>query len=92
MLFVVVEYFKAGSPEAVRERFRLKGRMLPEGVNYHASWVTTDGARCFQVMESPNLELLQVWMNRWEDLVEFEVDPVLASSDFWADYETSHRP
>jgi len=92
MLFVVVEHFKAGSLEAVCERFRAKGRMLPEGVNYHASWVTPDGARCFQVMESPSRELLQEWMRKWEDLVEFEVDPLLTSSDFWADYETSHRP
>ena len=58
--------------------------MLPEGVTYHASWVDAAGTRCFQVMEAPHQELLDAWIARWEDLVEFEIVPVLASADFWA--------
>jgi hypothetical protein len=92
MLFIVVEHFKAGSLEAVRERFHAKGRMLPEGVKYHASWITPDGAHCYQVMESPSRELLQEWMSKWNDLVDFEVEPVLGSNDFWEEYESSRRP
>ena len=92
MLFLVVERFKGGSLEAVRERFRAKGRMLPEGVDYQASWVTPDGKRCYQVMESPSRELLQEWISRWEDLVEFEIEPVLTSADFWAQFDVSHKP
>jgi len=28
--------------------------------------------------------MLDAWMHRWDDLIEFEVIPVLTSSDFWA--------
>ncbi len=39
MLFMVIERFKDGNARLVGERFRQSGRMLPEGVAYHASWV-----------------------------------------------------
>ena len=29
-------------------------------------------------------ELLNTWVSRLEDLVEFEIVPVLTSADFWA--------
>jgi hypothetical protein len=49
MLFMVVERFKGGDVTAIGERFEHRGRMLPEDVTYHASWVDADGGRCFQV-------------------------------------------
>jgi hypothetical protein len=82
MLFMVIENFD-GNIQAVAERFQEKGRMLPDGVTYHASWVESNGARCFQVMEAPTRELLDAWIDRWRDLVDFEVIPVLTSADFW---------
>jgi len=84
MLFMVIEHFKDGSLKLIGERFKRQGRMLPEGVVYHASWVDPAAGRCFQVMEAPYREALEVWTSRWEDLVDFEVVPVLASTDFWA--------
>ncbi|HKC66114.1 MAG TPA: DUF3303 family protein [Pyrinomonadaceae bacterium] len=84
MLFMVIERFKGGDPNAVGERFRTQGRMLPEGVEYKSSWMDSSGARCFQIMEAPNQDLLNEWVARWEDLVEFEIVPVVTSSDFWA--------
>lgn len=59
--------------------------MLPEGVSYQASWVDAAGARCFQVMEAPHQELLNTWVSRWDDLIDFEIIPVQTSSDFWAE-------
>jgi hypothetical protein len=44
MLFMVIEDFKDGDPSPIRERFIRDGRMLPEGVVYHASWV--DPTKC----------------------------------------------
>ena len=61
-------------------RFREHGRLAPEGLRYVASWVTEDLARCFQVMECDDASLLAEWMARWEDLVEFEVIPVVTSA------------
>ena len=84
MLFMVIERFRHGDAKLVGERFRRNGRMLPEDIAYHASWVEPSGARCFQVMEAAHSDLLQSWVRRWNDLVDFEIVPVLASSEFWA--------
>ena len=84
MLFMVIEHFKNADPKPIGERFRQSGRMLPDGLSYHASWVDVTGSRCFQIMEAPHGELLDAWISRWEDLIEFEIVPVLASADFWA--------
>jgi hypothetical protein len=43
MLFMVVENFKNGNTKAVYDRFREKGRMMPEGLNYVASWTESSG-------------------------------------------------
>jgi hypothetical protein len=84
MLFVVIERFKQGSTKLIGERFQRSGRMLPEGVVYQASWVDAAGTRCFQIMEAPDAESLRAWVVRWEDLIDFEIVPVMTSSDFWA--------
>ena len=87
MLLMVIESFKQGNVGAIGKRFKLSGRMLPEGVTYHASWVDSAGTRCFQVMEASQPELLNDWVSRWNDLVDFEIVPVFTSADFWAKRE-----
>lgn len=84
MLFMVIERFKHGTPRLVHERFARHGRMLSAGVIYHASWVDSSGTRCFQVMEAPQADSLVPWMERWGDLIDFDVVPVLTSTDFWS--------
>jgi hypothetical protein len=84
MLFMVIERFKHGNSKLIEERFRGYGRMLPEGVTYHASWVDPADLRCFQVMEAPHRESLRPWISRWEDLIDFEIIPVVTSDDFWS--------
>ena len=81
MLYLVIETFRNGEAVPVYRRFRDSGRLAPEGLRYVASWVTTDLRRCFQVMESEDPSLLALWMARWDDLVEFEVVPVMTSAD-----------
>ena len=54
--------------------------MLPEGLRYLDSWVEANLGRCFQLMECDDLALLMAWIARWTDLVEFEVIPVVTSS------------
>jgi hypothetical protein len=49
MLFMVIENFKHSDVKAVGDRFATSGRMLPEGLNYQASWMDTSGSRCFQI-------------------------------------------
>lgn len=55
--------------------------MAPEGLRYVASWVTADLGRCFQVMECDDPQLLERWMGHWQDLIDFELIPVMTSSD-----------
>jgi hypothetical protein len=90
MLFMVIEHFKDGNVKSVGERFKQSGRMLPEGVVYQASWVDPAGGRCFQIMEAPHPDLLNVWVERWRDLVDFEIVPVLTSIDFWSKSPPEH--
>ena len=58
--------------------------MLPDGVLYVNSWVEPSGIRCFQLMEASDRQALDQWIKNWNDLVDFEVIPVLTSADFWA--------
>ena len=80
MLFLVIEHFN-GDPAPVYRRFRDQGRLAPDGLRYVSSWVTEDLQRCYQVMECDDRALLDAWMDRWRDLVTFEVVPVLTSAE-----------
>ena len=81
MLFMIVERFKNGDAVPVYRRFRDEGRLAPAGVTYIGSWVTADLSRCFQIMESPDRALLDQWLARWADLVDFEVVQVITSAE-----------
>jgi hypothetical protein len=83
MPFTVIERIEGGDPKAMGERFQRNGRMLPEDVLYQASWMESADARCFQIMEAPSLESLNVWVQRWHNLVDFEIVPVLTSAEYW---------
>jgi Domain of unknown function (DUF3303) len=80
MLYMVVERYVAG-PGPVYQRAATHGRMLPEGVRYVDSWVVDDDKldRCFQLMETDDPALLDRWRERWSDLVEFDIFPVIRS-------------
>lgn len=80
MLYMIVEHFK-GDPVPVYRRFRDHGRLAPEGLRYVSSWVTEDLQRCFQVMECDEPRLLQEWIDRWKDLADFDVAPVVTSAE-----------
>jgi Protein of unknown function (DUF3303) len=84
MLFMVIEYFKDNDPRPVGERFKRKGRMLPDDVVYHGSWIDDEGTSCFQLVEAASADRLQLWIDRWSDLVDFEIVPVMSAIDFWA--------
>ncbi len=81
MLFMVIERFKDDATTQIYNRSQKEGRMLPEGLKYIDSWVEANFNRCFQLMECDDLLLLQQWILQWQDLVEFEVIPVVPSKD-----------
>jgi len=81
MLYMVLEYFKNDDALPIYRRFRDKGRMMPEGLSYVASWIDEDMRRCFQVMETDDENLLKEWIAEWEDIVDFEYFPVITSAE-----------
>ena len=77
MLFMVVEKFKGQDGKAVYRKLRDAGRALPDGLKFVASWVTADLGRCFQLMETDDATTFQRWIADWQEVVEFEVVPVV---------------
>jgi len=81
MLFMVIERYKNQDAKSVYQRAAEQGRMLPDGLRYVDSWVEANFDRCFQLMECDDLTLFQQWILQWNDLVEFEIVPVVPSKD-----------
>ena len=79
MLFMIIEKFRNNDVRAVYERIQEHGRMLPAGLKYVDSWVEANLQRCFQVMECEDPGLFQEWVARWQDLVDFEITPIVPS-------------
>lgn len=80
MLYMIIESFKNRDPVPVYRRFRDQGRLAPAGVTYVSSWVTQEMDRCYQLMECEDRRLLDQWIARWSDLVDFEILPVVTSA------------
>ena len=81
MLYMIIERFRDGDAVPVYRRFRERGRLAPEGLNYVNSWVTPDLTTCYQVMETADRALLDEWQANWADIVNFEVHPVITSPE-----------
>ena len=80
MRYMVIETFRNG-PGAVYQRLRESGRMLPPGLDYLDSWIDERLGRCFQLMETDDPSLFDRWTAAWDDLAEFEIVPVISSTD-----------
>jgi hypothetical protein len=81
MLYMIVEHFKNSDAIPVYRRFRDKGRLAPDGLSYVSSWVDTKLEHCYQLMETNDPRLLDEWIANWEDIVDFEVHPVITSAE-----------
>ena len=78
---MILERFKNRDAKPVYHRLQETGRHLPEGLHYLDSWIEPNFDRCFQLMETNDLRHLQEWILSWNDLVKFEIVPVLPSKD-----------
>lgn len=78
---MVIERFKSAGAVDVYRRAKAQGRMLPDGLEYISSWVDPAFTICFQLMETENEALFELWTSKWHDLVEFEIVPVLTSAE-----------
>lgn len=71
--YMVIENIKPGQLQNVYNRFHTQGRMLPSGLHFVDSWLTADGRRVFQIMETADIARFDEWMPKWSDLVDFEI-------------------
>ena len=81
MRYMVIERFKDGKAGDIYRRFADKGRMMPAGLNYVDSWISADLKMCYQLMEAANFELFHLWTREWNDLMDFEIVPVISSAE-----------
>jgi len=81
MLYMVIERFKEGAAPEIYERFREKGRMMPDGLEYISSWIDVDLKICYQLMRTEDASLFPRWTDNWNDLMEFEIVPVRTSAE-----------
>jgi hypothetical protein len=81
MLYMIVERFRNGDPMPVYGRYREHGRMAPEGLRYLSSWVDEKLEICFQLMESADVSYVNEWIAHWNDIVDFDVYPVITAQE-----------
>ena len=81
MLYMVIERFKEDAAPEIYRRFRQKGRMMPEGLEYVSSWVDLDFNVYWQLMRTENFALFDQWIDSWRDLIDFEIVPVRTSAE-----------
>jgi hypothetical protein len=81
VLYMVIEQFRTAGGLEIYRRARDRGRLMPEGLKYVASWVSLDFTTCFQLMQTDDAILLDEWTNRWQDLVDFEITPIQTSAE-----------
>ena len=77
----VIESFRNQDAKAVYRRLREHGRMMPDGLTFVSSWVAADPDRCFQLMETDDVTLLQRWVAAWSDLMAFEIVAVVPGKE-----------
>ena len=80
MLYMVIERFKENAALEIYRRFREKGRMMPEGLEYISSWIDLDFKRCWQLMQTEDFALFDRWIENWQDLMDFDILPVRTSA------------
>jgi hypothetical protein len=76
VLFMVIERFREGA-RPVYARFEAQGRLMPDDVTVIDSWADAALSRVFQLMESESVAPVQSWVANWQDLIDFEVVPVV---------------
>jgi len=92
MRYMVIERFKNGDAVPVYQRFQEQGRLMPEGLQYIESWTTEALDCCYQLMEASSREKFHEWTARWDDLIDFEIVPVISSKEAVALMTSRHLP
>ena len=77
--YMVVEHIKDAI--AVYQRLWDRGRILPNGLALVSVWFDENVERSYRLMQTHNRQLLGEWMANWDDLIDFEVYPVITPEE-----------
>ena len=81
MRYMVIERYKPDTAKLIYERVAAKGRQIPDTLHYVESWISADLSTCYQLMDCDDERSFESWTRHWEDLVDFEIVPVLSSQE-----------
>ena len=77
--YMVVEHIKDAA--AVYQRLWDRGRILPNGLLLRSVWFEENVERGYRLVQTHDRRLLDEWMANWNDLIEFEVCPVITPEE-----------
>lgn len=80
MLYMVVERFREGAAPEIYRRVGDTGRMIPDGLEFVASWVDLEFTTCYQLMLTEDPSLFAAWTGARTGLISFEITPVRTSA------------
>lgn len=78
-VYMVVEHFTDAA--AVYRRLWDRGRTAPEGLVFVSAWFDENLERSYRLMQTHDRRLLDEWMANWNDLIDFEVTPVITPEE-----------
>ena len=77
MKYMTIWTIKPENTSDAIERFRLTGGPPPPGVTLLGRWHDIGGGRGFTLSESDDPVAMTKWSLQWDDLLSFEVVPVV---------------
>jgi hypothetical protein len=77
MHFLTIWTFRPEHANSAIERFGETGAPPPEGVNMLARWHDVAGKRGFALSETDDPVAIAKWCHGWNDLLSFEIVPVI---------------
>lgn len=81
MTYMIIETFKQGKVKEIYQHLEEKGRMQPVGLTYINSWIDENMEKCYQVMETDSIDKIHQWISNWDDVMEFDIVPVISSAE-----------
>jgi hypothetical protein len=87
---MVVEHFKDAA--AVYQRLWQRGRLLPRGLEIVSVWVDENVEHSYRLMKTYDRRLLEEWMENWNDLIDFQVNPVTTPEEAGEKIAARMRP
>ena len=63
------------------QRFWDRGRILPNGLVIESAWFDENVEHSYHLMQTHDRRLLDKWIANWNDVIEFDVYPVITPEE-----------